>query len=114
MAQIYFKCFIKCFSYTPLCSNDKLIIITSRTEVKGLPAEYKGFKIKIMDVHDKSTEKSESETLSAFDFVFSSERKWSVDTRTNQGQIRMTIKQLFSSRVWNIHFYMIRICTVLW
>jgi hypothetical protein len=48
-----------------LCSKDKLIIITSRTEVKGLPAEYKGFKIKIMDVHDKSTEKSESETLSA-------------------------------------------------
>jgi hypothetical protein len=31
----------------------------------GLPAVYKGFKIKIMDVHDKSTEKSESETLSA-------------------------------------------------
>jgi hypothetical protein len=54
MAQIYFKCFIKCFR-----------IITSRTEVKGLPAEYKGFKIKIMDVHDKSTEKSESETLLA-------------------------------------------------
>jgi hypothetical protein len=48
-----------------LCSNEKLIIITAGTEVKGLPAEYKGFKIKIMDVHDKSTEKSESETLSA-------------------------------------------------
>jgi hypothetical protein len=30
-----------------------------------LPAVYNGFKIKIMDVHDKSTEKSESETLSA-------------------------------------------------
>jgi hypothetical protein len=45
--------------------NDKLIIITAGTEVKGLPEEYKGFKIKIMDVHDKSTEKSEGETLSA-------------------------------------------------
>jgi hypothetical protein len=30
-----------------------LIIITAGTEVKGLPEEYKGFKIKIMDVHDK-------------------------------------------------------------
>jgi hypothetical protein len=35
-----------------LCSNDKLIIITAGTEVKGLPEEYKGFKIKIMDVHN--------------------------------------------------------------
>jgi hypothetical protein len=48
-----------------LCSNDKLIIITAGTEVMDLPAVYKGFKIKIMDVHDKSAEKSESEALSA-------------------------------------------------
>jgi hypothetical protein len=51
--------------YKALCSNDKLIIITAGTEVMDLPAVYKGFKIKIMDVHDKSTEKSESEALSA-------------------------------------------------
>jgi hypothetical protein len=59
------QCLNKGQNTNALCSNDKLIIITSRTEVKGLPAVYKGFKIKIMDVHDKSTEKSESETLSA-------------------------------------------------
>jgi hypothetical protein len=33
--------------------------------VFSVPAVYKGFKIKRIDVHDKSTEKSESETLSA-------------------------------------------------
>ena len=59
------QCLNKGQNTNALCSNDKLLIITSRAEVKGLPAEYKGFKIKIMDVHDKSTEKSESETLSA-------------------------------------------------
>jgi hypothetical protein len=59
------QCLNKGQNTNALCSNDKLIIITSRTEVMGLPAVYKGFKIKIMDVHDKSTEKSESETLSA-------------------------------------------------
>jgi hypothetical protein len=59
------QCLNKGQNTNALCSNDKLIIITAGTEVKGLPAIYKGFKIKIMDVHDKSTEKSESETLSA-------------------------------------------------
>jgi hypothetical protein len=59
------QCLNKGQNTNTLCSNDKLIIITAGTEVMDLPAEYKGFKIKIMDVHDKSTEKSESETLSA-------------------------------------------------
>ena len=59
------QCLNKGQNTNTLCSNDKLIIITAGTEVKGLPAEYKGFKIKIMDVHDKSTEKLEGETLSA-------------------------------------------------
>ena len=59
------QCLNKGQNTNALCSNDKLIIITAGTEVKGLIAVYKGFKIKIMDVHGKSTEKSESETLSA-------------------------------------------------
>ena len=59
------QCLNKGQNTNALCSNDKLIIITSRTEVKGLPTVYKGFKIEIMNVHDKSTEKSESETLLA-------------------------------------------------
>jgi hypothetical protein len=59
------QCLNKGQNTNALCSNDKLIIITSRTEAKGLPAVYKGLKIKIMDVGGKSTEKSESETLSA-------------------------------------------------
>jgi hypothetical protein len=59
------QCLNKGQNTNALCSNDKLIIITAGTEVMDLPAVYKGFKIKIMDVHDKSTEKSESEALSA-------------------------------------------------
>ena len=59
------QCLNKGKNTNTLCSNDKLIIITAGAEVKGLPEEYKGFKIKIMNVHDKSTEKSEGETLSA-------------------------------------------------
>ena len=59
------QCLNKGQNTNTLCSNDKLIIITAGTEVKDLPAEYKGFKINIMGVQGKSTEKSESETLSA-------------------------------------------------